>query len=69
MYTYVLLSRNLILQCHQLTGLLDVGYIEKIADQEMVVFRRNITVGIGCACEPVHISRRIHHPEEISRLK
>ena len=35
------------------TGLLDVGYTRKIEDREIVVYRRNITVGVGCICRMV----------------
>merc|ERR1711860_193482 len=44
-------------KCYQLTGRLDVGYTKKVADKEMVVHRRNVTVGIGCVCKPLKIQR------------
>ena len=52
-----------------MTGLLDVGYTEKFEDLEMVVFRRNITVGIGCLCKPLGIQRFVHHTEQIDQLR
>ena len=51
-----------------MTGLLDVGYTEKIEDQEMVVFRRNLTVGIGCLCKPLGI-QRVYDTERINHLR
>ena len=44
------------LQCVQSTGVLEVGYIEKIEcdheTKDVVTFRRNLTIGIGCVCKP-----------------
>jgi len=54
--------------CHQLTGLLDVGYTVKIQEEEMVVYRRNLTVGIGCACKPMMTLQRLQQPERIYHL-
>ena len=36
---------------------MDVGYIEKTANVEVVVMRRNITVGLGCGCLQKRIQR------------
>ena len=36
---------------------MDVGYTRKIGDQEMVVYKRNITIGVGCICQPMEIHR------------
>lgn len=37
---------------------MDVGYIEKNEDDvEVVVMRRNITVGLGCGCLQKRIQR------------
>ena len=52
-----------------MTGLLDVGYTENFEDLEMVVFRRNITVGIGCLYKPLGIQRFVHHTEQIDQLR
>ena len=45
-------------KCFQLTANMDVGYIEKNEDDvEIVVMRRNITVGLGCGCLEKRIRR------------
>merc|ERR1712062_717439 len=54
-------------KCHQLTGLLDVGYTVKIDEEEMVVYRRNLTVGIGCSCKTRTV-QRVVQPERIYHL-
>eukprot|EP00093_Oithona_nana_P000103 00103.XXX_810_1264_1 [CDS] Oithona nana genome sequencing. len=51
-------------KCRQLTGLLDVGYTSKIGNQELVVNKRNLTVGIGCVCQPMEI-KRVQQIEEV----
>ena len=51
-------------QCRQLTGLLDVGYTRQIGNQEMVVHKRNLTVGIGCVCKTMEIQKFIQ-PERV----
>ena len=60
-------SKHFLLQCHQLTGLLDVGYTVKIDEEEMVVYRRNLTVGIGCSCKARTV-QRVVQPERIYHL-
>ena len=60
-------SKHFLLQCHQLTGLLDVGYTVKIDEEEMVVYRRNLTVGIGCSCKTRTV-QRVVQPERIYHL-
>ena len=52
----VLINYLPFLQCVQSTGVLEVGYIEKIEcdheTKDVVTFRRNLTIGIGCVCKP-----------------
>ena len=60
-------SKHFLLQCHQQTGLLDVGYTVKIDEEEMVVYRRNLTVGIGCSCKTRTV-QRVVQPERIYHL-
>ena len=38
---------------------MDVAYIKEIGDQEVIMNRRNITIGIGCQCK-VKRFRRFH---------
>ena len=45
-------------QCHQLTALMDVAYIGLIQRKPVVLYRRNMTVGIGCGCKEMQIQRR-----------
>ena len=47
-----------------MTGLMDVGYTSKIGNQELVVYKRNLTVGIGCVCQPMEI-KRVQQVEEV----
>ena len=54
---WILSLQNCFLKCYQLTGRLDVGYTKTIEDKEMVVHRRNVTIGIGCVCKPLKIQR------------
>eukprot|EP00093_Oithona_nana_P011805 11805.XXX_519442_518723_1 [CDS] Oithona nana genome sequencing. len=47
-------------KCFQLTAKMDVGYIETNEDNiEIVVKRRNVTIGLGCGCLPKKV-RRFH---------
>ena len=43
---------------------MDVGYTSKIGNQELVVYKRNLTVGIGCVCQPMEI-KRVQQVEEV----
>ena len=44
---------------------MDVGYIEKNEDDvEIVVMRRNITVGLGCGC----LEKRIRRYQQTGKI-
>ena len=52
-------------QCLQVHGLLEVGYTETIESREVVVHKRNLTVGIDCICGP-RVTQRFYQPDNIN---
>ena len=49
-------------KCRQLYGLLEVGYtIKTVEDLEVVVHKRNLTIGVGCICAPLVAQRFYQH--------
>ena len=45
------------LQCRQAMGPMEVGYVRSFEDKEMVVHKRNISIGMGCFCMADQVQR------------
>ena len=65
--TFDCVAFTFILQCHQLSGLLEVAYTQKLKGQELIVFKRNLQIGIGCVCAPER-PQRVYQTESINHL-
>ena len=44
-------------QCRQTFGIIEVGYVRNINDTEVLVHKRNMTIGTGCLCMPLRVQR------------
>ena len=44
-------------QCYRITAKMDIAYTARLDEKDVVVHRRNMTVGVGCGCKAMRIRR------------
>ena len=44
-------------QCYRITAKMDIAYTARLDEKDIVVHRRNMTVGVGCGCKAMRIRR------------